>query len=314
VVSRESALVLNNILLAVGCFVVFFGTIWPIMAEMFFDRKLSVGAPFFNMAFTPFMIALGVAMPVGALLPWKRGRLGRAVWSLRYAFGLALACALLAWTMQSGRSALGPVGLLLGSWVVFGALVDLWSRTGRGTAAGRLARLFRLPRADWGRVVAHSGLGITMFAIAGLSAWEQEDIRVVQLGGSFDVGAFTLTLESVEQVTGPNYFSSMATVLLEKDGRELARLTPEKRTYPVTRMPTTEAAIDYRFLRDVYVVIGDKQDAGGWAMRTYIKPLTNWIWGGGLLMALGGALSLSDRRYRVAAGATRRKSQGVPAQ
>jgi len=313
VVSRESALVLNNILLAVGCFVVFFGTLWPIMAEMFFDRKLSVGAPFFNMAFTPFMVGLGVAMPIGALLPWKRGRLGRAVWSLRYAFGLALALALLAWAMQSGRSALGPVGLLLGSWVVFGAVVDLWSRTGRGAMGARLARLFRLPRADWGRVVAHSGLGITMFAIAGLSAWEQEDIRVVQLGEPFEVGSYTLTLEEVRDVKGPNYFSSMGIVLLEQNGRELARLTPEKRTYPVTRMPTTEAAIDYRFLRDVYVVIGDKQDAGGWAMRTYIKPLTNWIWGGALLMALGGALSLSDRRFRVAAGA-RKRPQGVPAE
>jgi len=313
VVSRESALVLNNILLAVGCFVVFFGTLWPIMAEMFFDRKLSVGAPFFNMAFTPFMVGLGVAMPIGALLPWKRGRLGRAVWSLRYAFGLALALALLAWAMQSGRSALGPVGLLLGSWVVFGAVVDLWSRTGRGAMGARLARLFRLPRADWGRVVAHSGLGITMFAIAGLSAWEQEDIRVVQLGEPFEVGSYTLTLEQVRDVKGPNYFSSMGIVLLEQNGRKLARLTPEKRTYPVTRMPTTEAAIDYRFLRDVYVVIGDKQDAGGWAMRTYIKPLTNWIWGGALLMALGGALSLSDRRFRVAAGA-RKRPQGVPAE
>ncbi len=315
VVSRESALVVNNILLAVGCFVVFFGTLWPIIAEMFFDRKLSVGAPFFNMAFTPFMVALGVAMPIGALLPWKRGKLGRAIWSLRYAFGLALALGLLAWVMQTGRSMLGPVGLLLGSWMVFGAGVDLWSRSGRGAMRARLTRLFSLPRSDWGRAVAHGGLGITIFAIAGLTAWEQEDIRIVKLGDTYDVGAFSLTLESVERVTGPNYFSTMATVLLEQDGREVARLTPEKRTYPVTRMPTTEAAIDYRFLRDVYVVIGDKQADGGWAMRTYIKPLANWIWGGVLLMAFGGALSLSDRRFRVAAGATRRdKAQGVAAE
>ncbi len=308
VVSREGALVLNNILLAVACFVVFFGTLWPIIAEMFFDRKLSVGPPFFNMAFTPFMIALGIAMPIGAMLPWKRGRLGRTIWSLRYAFGLALALALVAWSMQSGRSVLGPVGLLLGSWVVFGACVDIWSRTGqaRGPLGGRLARLWRLPRADWGRVLAHSGLGITIFAISGLTAWEQDDIRVVQLQDSFEVGAFTLTLESVAQVEGPNYFSTVATVLVQTGGREVARLTPEKRTYPVAKMPTTEAAIDYRFLRDVYVVIGDRQEAGGWAMRTYIKPLTNWIWGGTLLMALGGSLSLSDRRFRVAAGARRR--------
>ncbi len=314
-VSRESGLVVNNILLAVGCFVVFFGTIWPIIADMFFDRKLSVGPPFFNMAFTPFMVALGVFMPIGAMLPWKRGRLGRVAWSLRYVFVLALALALLAWAMQSGRSALGPIGLALGSWVVFGAALDLWTRTGRGS--GRFGRLIRLPRADWGKSLAHSGLGITMFAIAGLSAWELEDIRVTNLGESFDVGSYTLTLEKVERVKGPNYFSTMGTVLLQQDGREIARLYPEKRNYPVQRMPTTEAAIDDRFLRDVYVVIGDEQEGDGWVMRTYVKPLANWIWGGSILMALGGALSLSDRRFRVAAGARtrrRRPKQGVPAE
>ncbi|MCF6231670.1 MAG: heme lyase CcmF/NrfE family subunit [Rhodobacteraceae bacterium] len=313
-VSRESGLVVNNVLLAVACFVVFFGTMWPLLAEMFFDRKLSVGPPFFNMAFTPFMVLLGIALPIGALLPWKRGKLGRAVWSLRYALGLALSLGLLVWAMQTERSALGPLGLMLGSWVVFGALVDIWSRTGRGALGGRVVRLMRLPRADWGRVVAHSGLGVTMFAVAGLTAWEQEDIRVVQLKEKFEVGEFSLTLDSVEQVRGPNYFSTLATVILEKDGRELARLTPEKRTYPVANMPTTEAAIDYRFLRDVYVVIGDEQVAGGWAMRTYIKPLTNWIWAGILLMSLGGALSLSDRRFRVGAGAGARKPQRKPQQ
>ncbi|GGH18940.1 cytochrome c-type biogenesis protein CcmF [Cribrihabitans marinus] len=310
-VSRESALILNNILLAVSCFVVFVGTMWPMVAEMFFDRKLSVGPPFFNAAFTPFMVAIGLAMPLGAMLPWKRGRLGRAAWALRYAFGLALALGLLAWAMQTGRSALGPVGLFLGAWVVFGSAVDLWSRTGK---TGSLARLFRLPRADWGKTVAHAGLGITIFAIAGLTAWEQEDIRVAQFGQPFEVGGFTLTLEGVEEVEGPNYLSTMAQVRLETSGREIATLTPEKRTYPVARMPTTEAAIDYRILRDVYVVIGDEQAGGGWTVRTYVKPLTNWIWLGCLLMALGGTLSLSDRRFRVAAGARKLRAGGVPAE
>lgn len=310
-VSRESALILNNILLAVSCFVVFFGTLWPMVAEMAFDRKLSVGAPFFNAAFTPFMIALGIVLPVGAMLPWKRGRLGRAAWSLRYAFILAVALAILVWVMQTGRSALGPVGLFLGAWITFGALVDLWSRTGR---KGSLARLFRLPGADWGKAVAHTGLGVTMFAIAGLTAWEVEDIRVAQPGQPYEVGQFTLTLQDVRRVQGPNYFSTMADVRVEQDGRFVTTLNPEKRDYPVARMPTTEAAIDYRFLRDLYVVIGDQQADGGWVMRTYIKPLANWIWGGCILMALGGALSLSDRRFRVAAGARKTPAGGVPAE
>lgn len=311
-VSRESALVANNILLAVACFVVFIGTMWPVIAEMFFDRKLSVGPPFFNMAFTPFMILLGAILPIGAMLPWKRGKMGRVIVSLRYAFVLALALGVLAWAMQTGRSALGPIGLFLGAWVVFGAAVDLWSRTGRG--ANKLGRLVRLPRADWGKSVAHAGMGVTLFAVAGLTAWEMEDIRIAQPGEPFEVGAYTLTLNDVRRVEGPNFLSTTASVTLEQGGRFLADLEPEKRIYPVAQMPTTEAAIDYRFLRDVYVVIGDQQQSGGWTVRTYIKPFANWIWGGCLLMALGGALSLSDRRFRVAAGARRAPNQGVPAE
>ncbi|WP_090267820.1 heme lyase CcmF/NrfE family subunit [Thalassovita taeanensis] len=312
-VSRESALVLNNILLAVSAFVVFIGTIWPLVAEIAFDRKLSVGAPFFNMAFTPFMVLLGLVLPVGAMMPWKRGSIARTAKPLIPVFVLALALAGLAWAMQSGRSLLGPVGLFLGSWLVFGAAVDLWSRTGRA-GAGRLRRMTRLPRADWGKAVAHGGLGITMLGIASMMAWEAEDIRVVQLGESYEVSGYTLVLDQVAQVEGPNYFATRGTVSLSKDGRPIAKLFPEKRNYPVARMPTTEAAIDGRFLRDIYVVIGDPQADGGWAVRTYFKPLANWIWGGAILMALGGALSLSDRRYRVAAGARKAKVAGVPAE
>ncbi|MFW8636427.1 heme lyase CcmF/NrfE family subunit [Cribrihabitans pelagius] len=311
VVSRESALVANNILLAVSCFVVFFGTLWPIVAEMAFDRKLSVGPPFFNSAFTPFMVVLGLILPVGAMLPWKRGRLGRAAWHLRYVFVLAVALAVLSWAMQTGRSALGPVGLFLGAWVVFGAFTDLWLRAGK---ADRLRRLARLPRADWGKALAHSGLGITIFAIAGLTAWEREDIRVAQVGAPFMVGPYSLELADVSRAQGPNYFTTMGRVEVTRAGRPVATLYPEKRDYPVARMPTTEAAIDYRLTRDLYVVIGDRQDNGGWTMRTYIKPLANWIWGGCILMALGGLLSLSDRRFRVAAGARKSRPEGVPAE
>ncbi|WP_372885094.1 heme lyase CcmF/NrfE family subunit [Shimia sp.] len=313
-VSRESVLVLNNILLAVACFVVFIGTIWPLVSEMFFTRKLSVGAPFFNMAFTPFMVLLGLVLPVGAMLPWKRAKLGRVLRSLVPALVLALALAGLAWSMQSQRSLLGPVGLFLGAWLVFGSITDLLGRSGRGGAAQRLARLARLPRADWGKAVAHGGLGVTMFGIAGLMAWELEDIRVAYKGEPFMVGAYELTLEEVNEVQGPNYLSTMADVTLRKSGRFVASLHPEKRVYPVRAMPTTEAAIDYRFLRDVYVVIGDPQADGGFTMRTYVKPFTNWIWMGTLLMSLGGLFSLSDRRYRVAAGARKAPATGVPAE
>ncbi|MDA5555980.1 heme lyase CcmF/NrfE family subunit [Shimia sp. MMG029] len=314
VVSRETALVLNNILLAVSCFVVFIGTIWPLVSELAFARKLSVGPPFFNMAFTPFMVLLGVALPIGAMLPWKRAKLGKAMKPLTPALMLAIALAGLAWAMQSGRSLLGPVGLFLGAWLVFGAATDLLSRTGRGDLQARLSRMTRLPRADWGKAVAHAGLGVTMFGVAGLMAWEQEDIRVAQMNEPYTVGAFEITLENVREVEGPNYLSTMADIRVRSGGREIAMLHPEKRVYPIAGMPTTEAAIDYRVLRDVYLALGDEQPGGAYTVRTYIKPLTNWIWVGSLLMALGGCLSLSDRRYRVAAGARKAPSGGVPAE
>ncbi|SDG25349.1 heme lyase CcmF/NrfE family subunit [Alloyangia pacifica] len=312
IVSRESALVVNNILLAVACFVVFTGTLWPLVAEMLFGRKLSVGAPFFNMAFTPFMVLLGLILPIGGMISWKRGKLGRVMRQLVPALVLAVALAGLVWAMQTGRSLMGPIGVFLGTWLVAGSITDLLSRIGQSRDWRRLARL---PRADWGKAVAHAGLGVTMLGIAGLMAWEEEDIRVAQVKQPFTVGAFELELLGVERVQGPNYFSDMGEVSLRRDGAEVAHLYPEKRSYPVAGMPTTEAAIDNGFLRDVYVVLGDAQAGGGWTMRVYVKPLANWIWGGAILMAIGGALSLSDRRFRVAAGARKAApAQGVPAE
>ena len=185
VVSRESALVANNILLAVSALVVFIGTMWPLVAEVLWGRALSVGAPFFNAAFSPFFVALAVILPVGAMMPWKRAEIGRSLRMLRWALVLAIAVGALVFAVQTGRSGLGPVAAALGVWVVLGAAVDLWSRTGRGALMGRVARLGRLPRADWGKAVAHAGMGVTVFAVSAITAWVTEDIRVVPVGGSF---------------------------------------------------------------------------------------------------------------------------------
>jgi cytochrome c-type biogenesis protein CcmF len=208
----------------------------------------------------------------------------------------------LAFAVQTGRTALGPVGLALGAWVVFGAATDLWARARRG----------RLPRADVGKAVAHAGFGFTVFAAAAINAWTVEDIRVAQLGETWRLGAYDITLDAVGEVPGPNFTSTTATMTARKGGSTVAILRPERRVYPVAGMPTTEAAIDYGAFRDLYLVIGDPQDGGGWAVRGYVKPFANWLWAGAALMALGGLLSLSDRRWRVAAGA--RRAVGVPAE
>ncbi len=301
-VSRESALVANNLLLSVSGFVVFVGTMWPLIAEMAFGQKVSVGAPFFDAAFSPFMVLLALILPLGAIMPWKRGELGRGLWPLRGAVVLALAGLALTFAMQTGRSAVGPIGVGLGLWVVLGACVDLAQRTGRGAPLARLGRAFRLPRADWGRVIAHTGFGVTVFAVAAITTWQREEIRAVPVGGSFALGGYEVTLTDIREVQGPNYTASRAEMRLTRNGEDVALLYPEKRIYPVAAMPTTEAALHQGLLRDVYLVIGDAQISGGYAVRGYIKPFANWIWGGSLLMALGGFLSLSDRRFRVAAG------------
>ncbi|WP_147125115.1 heme lyase CcmF/NrfE family subunit [Shimia ponticola] len=310
VASRESALVANNVLLAVSCLVVFVGTIWPLIAEIFFDRKLSVGPPFFNMAFTPFMVALSLILPLGSILPWKRAKLGKMAFKLRYVVVLTFAVLALIWAMQTGRSAGGPLGIALGVWVVAGAVVDLWQR-----ANGKADRLLRLPRSDWGKAVAHAGMGITTIGIAGLLAYQVEDIRVAQVGETFEVDRYEITLADVQNIEGPNYFSTMAWLEVRQDGRLIETLTPERRRYPVAGMGTTEAAIRNGLMRDIYLVIGEPQVNGGWAVRSFIKPLANWIWLGCIIMALGGALSLTDRRLRVAAGARKQGSAtAVPAE
>jgi len=313
VVSRESALVANNILLAVSCFVVFVGTIWPLVAEMLFDRKLSVGPPFFDAAFTPFMVVLAIILPLGAVLPWKRGKLDRVARQMTMPAIAAFLVAALVWTFQTDRSILAPIGIALGVWLIAGSKMDLWTRTGRqGDVKSRMRRLWNLPRADWGKSVAHIGLGVTFIGISAMTAWETEDIRVAQVGDTFEVQGYDITLADVRRVQGPNYTSIMADLVVERNGRQIAVLNPEKRNYPVAQMPTTEAAIDNGVFRDLYLVIGDPQVGGGWAVRTYIKPYANWIWAGAIIMSLGGFISLSDRRFRVAPGAARERADKTP--
>ncbi len=314
-VSRESALVLNNLLLTVSAAVVFVGTIWPLVAEMATGAKISVGAPFFNLAFTPFMIALAVILPIGALLPWKRGNLARAAQPLWGVVALSVTLGAVVWALQTGGRMLAPIGVALATWVVAGALADFGTRIKlfKAPAGESVRRAKNLPGGDWGKMIAHMGFGLTIFGIATITAWELEDIRTMQVGDTLTMRQYDIRFDGVEQVRGPNYVAQQGTFTLISDGREIATLHPEKRIYPVEAMPTTEAAINQSLTRDVYVVLGDQQDDGGWAVRSYIKPFANWIWIGTIIMGLGGVVSLTDRRFRVAAPG-RKAPNAVPAE
>ena len=316
IVSRESGLVFNNLLLVVATAVVFFGTIWPLVAEITTGRKLSVGAPFFDMAFTPFMVLLVIFLPIGSILSWKRAQLGKSVKTLRSAMILASVVGIFIWSRDTGGRMLAPVGLALATWLVAGAIVDLTSRArlGKIPLAQTLRRLRNLPRSDWGKAVAHAGLGLTIFGISAVTAWEVEDIRIVNIGDRFAVGGYEFQFNSVNRMPGKNYMADLGHVTAFKKDKIVAELYPEKRLYQVQRMPTTEAAIDTTLTRDLYVVLGDRQEDGSWAMRTYIKPFTVWMWIGVMVMSFGGVLSMTDRRYRVASSARRKHPDAVPAE
>lgn len=300
-VSRESGLILNNLLLVVSTIVVFVGTIWPLLAELVMGRKLSVGAPFFELAFTPFMIILALALPVGAILPWKRAQLSRSGKPLFGAIILSITLGLLVWSLQTGGRMMAPIGLGLAGWVILGTLTDLIVRTRMlqlGFIAG-LIRLCKLPRADWGKAFAHIGLGLTIFGIAAITAWESEDIRIAKVGERFEVSGYTFQFDDIKKINGKNYTADVGNISVFFDGRLVATLKPEKRFYPVQRMPTTEAGINSTLTRDLYIALGDAQ-GDGWTIRTYVKPFAVWIWIGCMVMAMGGILSMSDRRLRIA--------------
>jgi cytochrome c-type biogenesis protein CcmF len=314
--SREGGLVLNNLLLCVAAAVVFTGTLAPLVREFFDGAKISVGAPFFDLAFTPFMVILLVALPIGAMLPWKRGDLGRVMARLWWGGAGALVLGGVTWGMQTGSALLAPVGLALAAWVVLGVVAELIERSGlpRVPLGTALSRLARLPRADWGKLLAHAGLGLSVLGIAAVTAWEVEDIRLAKPGDVIPLGAYQVHFDSVSEGRGPNYRYQRGHFSVYRGSDLVAELEPEKRVYPVQGMPTTEAAIDSGLTRDVYLVLGDRQAGGeAWAVRSYLKPLANWIWLGALIMSLGGLVSLTDRRYRVGA-AGRSRAAAVPAE
>ena len=315
-VSREGGLILNNLLLATAAAVVFTGTVAPLVREFIDGAKISVGPPFFDLVFTPFMVLLFVALPIGAMLSWKRADLGGVLARLWWAAAAALAVGGLVWGMESGTGLLAPVGLALTAWLILGVVVELVERSGfpRVSLPAALGRLARLPRADWGKMIAHAGLGLSIMGISAVTAWQVENIRTARPGDTIQLGQYKLHFDAVRDGQKPNYDYQRGIFTVWHNGSRVTTLAPEKRVYTVEGTPTTEAAIDPGLMRNIYVVLGDKQKGSdAWAVRSYLKPLADWIWLGALVMALGGIVSLTDRRYRVGAAA-RRGAVAVPAE
>ncbi len=308
-ISREGALVLNNLLLCSIAAVVLVGTLYPMFADLLTGQKISVGPPFFNMATLPLAVPLVGAMALGPVLSWKRARLVPALMRLWWVALAALGALLLCFALEGAR--IGPaLGFAAAMWLIAGAAADILDRIGafsRPRAA--FARARGLPRSAWGAAVAHAGLGVTILGLAGMGL-AQDRIALLQPGQAVDLAGYRFTLEGVRDAVGPNWTARRATVQVTHGGAGIVTLQPEKRAFPVGRMNTTEAAIHTTWLSDLYVVLGDERE-GGAVLRIHHNPLAPWIWLGAAIMALGGGLSLSDRRLRVAAPAA--KAKAVPA-
>jgi cytochrome c-type biogenesis protein CcmF len=300
-ISRESALVLNNLLLAVGTGAVLIGTLYPLALSVITGGSVSVGAPWYIATFVPLMVPMVVLMAIGPLLGWKRGNLPGALQRLAVAGVLALLVAGYTFSREIGGSLLAPLGVALGVWLFLGTLVEWTERVKLFRAKPRenWNRARHLPRAAYGMTFAHLGLAIAIVGMTGSSAWKSESVKAMQVGDTVTMGDFTYRFDGVAPVNGANYLAERATFNVTRDGKHYTVLHPERRQHEVQKMSTTEAAIESSVRGDIYAVIGDRAGPQSWTVRIYHQPLVPWIWLGGLLMALGGVVSLSDRRYRI---------------
>ena len=307
-VSREGALVVNNLVISSACATVLIGTLYPLVLEALTADKISVGPPFFNATFGPLMAGLLLFIPYGQQLAWKRGDLYGATQRLALAFGLAIAATLVLAYLLRGGPVLAVVAIGLGLWVMFGSVAEIGGRAfGRG-AGPRLAltRAFGLPRSAWGSAIAHFGVGVCVIGIAA-TAWDKENLTTMRPGDTARIGAYEVRLEGIGQRQGPNFREEVGSFTISRDGRDRRTTESMKRFYPARNMPTTEAGISTMVLSQVYVSLGELQPDGSMGVRLYWKPFVLLIWLGALVMALGGLWSLTDRRFRV--GAARRAKE-----
>ena len=310
--SREGGLVLNNLLFATAAATVLLGTLYPLAIDALGAGKVSVGPPYFNAVFVPLAAPAVLLAGIAPFLSWKRADLAGVLARLKWAAGAAAAAGLAA-IAAAGGSPLAALGVVLAVWL---AAATAWEwaervRLGRTGLAESARRAARLPRAAYGMSLAHLGVALVVAGITASSAWRVESFQAMRPGDTVTVAGYEFTFHGVARVEGPNYTAERGRFDVRRGGRRVAELHPEKRVYPVARTTTTEAAIHTTWLADLYAVVGDPDGAGGWSTRLYHNPLVPWIWLGAIVMALGGALSLSDRRHRV--GAPRRAGAPRPA-
>jgi cytochrome c-type biogenesis protein CcmF len=290
-VSRESALLANNVLLVVAAASVLLGTLYPLVIDALALGKLSVGPPYFNAVFVPLMVPLLFLVAAGPFARWKEASAGAIARRLAVPAAVAVAGGIVVPVALGGWQPLAALGVALAAWVACATAVNIRDRIAAGGA--------RQPRAWYGMHFAHLGLAVCVTGVALVKGYETEkDVRMAP-GETVAIGPYSLRFVGVKEVEGPNYRASRGELKLERDGRVLRTMRPEKRAYASSQMPMTEAAIDTGLTRDVYVSLGEPLDGGAWSVRAHHKPFVDWIWVGALFMALGGLLAASDRRYRV---------------
>lgn len=298
VVSRESFLLANNVLLAVAAISVLFGTLYPLFLDALGLGKISVGPPYFDTVFAPLMAPALFLMGIGPIARWKQASIPELAMRLRWAFGVSVATAIILPLLLGHLTPMIGLGLFLAFWI-FGTSASLIYQRLSGTDQPLLVRIKSPSRSWWGMVIAHLGIAVFTLGVTIVKGFESEIAVRMSPGDVAHLAGFDFTFEGVTEIEGPNYSASRGQIRITKNGVERTMLAPEKRIYTVQNMPMTEAGISPSIVHDLYASLGEPLDGGAWSVRIYHKPMVEWIWVGCLMMAFGGMLAISDRRYRL---------------
>jgi cytochrome c-type biogenesis protein CcmF len=298
--SRETALLGNNVMLAVAAAAVLLGTLYPLLLDALNLGKISVGPPYFDSVFMPLMAPALFLMGVGPMLRWKEAEIPDVARRLRWAAAVAVLASLGTGWICGRISLVATVGFALAFWVLASVATHWWETVyQRGQGLGGIVRKSRqMPRAMVGMMVAHLGVAAFCFGVTMVKSYEVEKDVKMNVGDTTTVSGYTFAFQGATEVQGPNYVAMRGLVDVTRDGQSVTQMKPEKRVYRVQQNPMTEAAISPGLTRDLYVSLGEQVEGGAWIIRVYVKPFIDWIWGGCLVMALGGFLAATDRRYR----------------